>query len=281
MDIPDEIKKYEAQYAHLRAIDPTRSVSPRSRYMDQWQPSTMAGAGQPEIIKTPLTYEVARMALWIIVRQSLTKECKQFYIHSGNKEKLSHIIRAMIGDIDETSRYDPTKGIYLYGSYSSGKTWIMRQIITMIQTASLTMMYDNVSANIMSISYKTDIMMRARKEKSIAFLDDIFRNKDIIYIDDIGYEDDSQLVLWGNRENIIVHLIDILHKRYLQGARIHFTSNLQPKHPSASKNCIYKIYGQGTYDRLIEMTTPILWERDLNLRTGQHDSPFTPLNTNH
>jgi len=91
-----------------------------------------------------------------------------------------------------------------------------------------------------------------------------------IVIDDLGYEDDSQLVLWGNKENVVVHLTDILYQLYQsRKIKIYITSNIPLSSPSG--NDILSRYGKGTHDRLAEMTTPVLWAGNFNYRTGKSE----------
>lgn len=265
----EEIKALEEQYSHILA-DPLkrRPASLHERCKDAWTTGPDKSQLVPAIPQIRLDYDTAKRALWVIMYHVLTAAGKEFYIYQPNIPKLNDIIRVMVGDT--SGSYDVTKGIYMYGRYSHGKTWMMEQLRTMLHKAYYTGRYTDMQIP-MWISYKTDIMMRARAEKDIAFLNELFKGKRLIFIDDIGYEEDSQLVLFGNRENVIVHLVDILHKEYLAGAAIHFTSNLQLRHPDPATACIYKRYGQGTYDRLMQMCTPVLWSGDTNLRTGKKE----------
>lgn len=213
-----------------------------------------------------LQFEEAKAGFAAMIIEAAKAQNRELYIYGANKPKLNNILAAIVHDID--GAYNPSKGIYLYGRYSSGKTWMMDQLRVFLRQAYYTDWFSNVRLPYW-VSYKKDIMMRARMEKDISFISTMFNNKDLIFVDDLGYEDDSQLVLWGNRENIIVELVDILYRRYLDGAIINITSNLQLLHPDPSTPCIYKRYGQGTHDRLVEMCTGVFWDSDKNLRTGK------------
>lgn len=212
-----------------------------------------------------LTYDVAKKALWVQMKAALDKKKLEFFIAEDNKPLLNDMIRVLVDDFD--SEIDPTKGVYLYGSNSRGKTWIMTQLMLLIRHAKNSYMYNNVPDMPMMVSYKTNIMMRARKDKSIDFIGDMFRGKKLIFIDDIGYGLDSELVLYGQRENVIVHLVDILHREYLDGAKVFFTSNWMLSSHIDSNVTILNTYGQGTHDRIVEMCTACHWCGDINLRT--------------
>lgn len=241
-------------------------ISKRDKYIAEWHGSEGAHLKSEQIDPVPMTYEIARLALWHQMKAALAAKNKEFYITETNAKILPEIIRCMIGDVD--GMYNPGKGLYLYGPYSSGKTWIMKQIAKMLNQAKLTKWYDNVCA-VEWYSYKSNIMMRARKEKDISFISDIFRYKDVIIIDDLAYENDSELRLWGNTEEMVVHLVEILYDRYQNGATVHFTSNIQIYHPMDDQPSIQKKYGDATHDRLMEMCTPVRWDREINLRTQE------------
>jgi chromosomal replication initiation ATPase DnaA len=255
----DILKKYSGKNIYV-----SRKERERAKFQDLWEGTPMA---QPKVITEPveLTYEVAKAELWDIMKKNLGRET--FYIHPDNKDKLNNIIKAVVDDI--TGVYNPTKGIYLYGMNSHGKSWIMERIMDLIHRAYYSRKYSNVVAAPYVLSYKKNIMMRAKKENSIAFVGDVFKNKEIIYVDDLGYENGSELVLYGQRENMIVELVDILHGCYLKGAKVYFTSNVMPDSHIAENNTIMKLYGKGTHDRLLQMCTPVYWTGDKNLRTGQ------------
>lgn len=239
-------------------------VSRREKYIDAWVGTESKYLTSERVEPVELTFAAAKLALWTQMKKTLEKSGKEFYIAEQNKTPLNNMLHAMTGSVE--GDYNPGKGLYVYGPYSSGKTWIMEQICRMVNAAHLTGWYTNAE-KVTWYSYKTDIMMRARREKDIAFMSDIFSDKKVIVIDDIGYENDSELMLWGNRENIIVHLVDILYKCYLKGATVHFTSNIQIYNPKEDQPCMMKKYGEGTHDRLMEMCTKVRWHRDINLRT--------------
>ena len=254
----DILKKYAGKNIFV-----SRKDRERAKFQDLWEGTPMAPDKAPERIE--LTYEQAKIELWDIMKKSLGRDA--FYIHPENKDKLNNIIKAVVDDI--TGVYNPTKGIYLYGMNSHGKSWIMERIMDMIHRTYYSRKYSNVVAAPYVLSYKKSIMMRAKKENSIAFVGEIFKNKEIIYVDDLGYENGSELVLYGQRENMIVELVDILHGCYLKGAKVYFTSNVMPDSHIAENNTIMKLYGKGTHDRLLQMCTPVYWTGDKNLRTGQ------------
>jgi DNA replication protein DnaC len=262
-DVSPSIADIERQYQGRSVM---AYKSRRERYKEQWETGPDMSLIKSAVKRRDLSFEEAKEGFIIIIREAISAKGRALYIYEPNKAKLNNILHVMIGSVQ--GDYPVAKGIYLYGRYSSGKTWIMEHLGYLLKNAYYSMQFNNLSVPYM-VSYKNDIMMRARREKDIAFIDTIFKDKKLIIIDDLGYEDDSQLVLWGNRENIMIHLIDILYRCFHNGSIIHFTSNLQLRHPDPATPCIFKRYGQGTHDRMYEMTTPVFWDSDINLRTNK------------
>lgn len=241
----------------------SRKERDRARNQEAWQGTQMAKRVIPDPVE--LTYDEAKKAIWKQMKGVLDRKKLEFYIDEQNKPLLNDMIKVLIDDL--TGDMNPTKGVYLYGDNSRGKTWIMTQLMLMVRYAIDSCKFNNVHDRPMMISYKKTIMMRARKEGNIAFISEIFKGKKLIFIDDFGYGMDSELVLYGQKENMIVHLVDILHNEYLDGAKIFFTSNWMLDSYKEENVTILKTYGKGTHDRIVEMCTPAHWCGDINLRT--------------
>ena len=218
-------------------------------------------APEPEPVEEPepFDYDIARIALYKQMTRICDREGRDFYLAKNNGPKLTNILKSITDDI--TGDYDPCKGIYLYGTYSRGKSWIMQQIILMMQYAHWSGRYKRVP-KIKTMRYTTDITLRARQEGNIGFINDL---KGSIYLDDLGYESDEEkkaINLYGNKEMLVPELITKLHLLHLDGHKIYISSNLQPSE-------IYHTYGDKIGDRLKEMCTPVWWEGDYNLRTNK------------
>ena len=251
-NMTDSLESITTSYAGKRLYK-----TKRERYQDEWQ--TSPAAVGIEIERVAFTYELARIALWVMVTGALSQKGKTFTISAKASDRLTQIIKTITGDT--TGRYAVQKGIYLQGQPSSGKTFIMRSICSMVHKAYYTGWYNQICLPYW-FSYK-ELMLRARREGSIAFLNEIFRDKKMIFLDDLGYVDDVQINLYGNKEVVIVHLIDILYRMYTdKGAMIYITSNVDI-------STIQSSYGQATSDRLMEMVTPVTWTSGINFRTGQ------------
>lgn len=241
----DEIEAISAQYTGK-----TVYTSKKEKYQAEWKPSPMAQG--VEITRTEFTYDIMRLALHFTVTNQLKKEGKNFHINADNSKRLTRILKSITGCT--TGEYNPACGIFMYGPPSSGKTFIMKMICHTISRAYYTQWY-TLDSPAYFFSYK-DITMKARENGSIDFLRTYFDNRPIIFLDDLGYNQENQLTLFGNKENIISHLIDILYRKYIDnGYMIHITSNLTMEY-------ILSNLGQHTHDRIAHMCTPVSWMGD-------------------
>lgn len=250
-DIDNIISKYKGRDLSLvRNRD-----ADRSKFPNQDRPT-----GQYKIHKSEenlpdkeLDFDTAMQGFKTLLLQKSGK----VIIHPDNHVKLVNLIKNAIG---EPGPLTPSKGVYMSGDNSRGKTFTMTCLTAMMAFAWQAG-YKNGWDHFKLISFKTNIMFRAREEKDISFLTEIFTGARHIILDDLGYEDDIQLVLWGNKENIVVHIIDILyHEFQAHGTKLYITSNLPVK-------TILEKFGKGTHDRIMEMCTPISWGGNYNYRT--------------
>ncbi len=246
----------DLEAAHIGKKLPVSLKSRRQLYQESFGTSPMTVA-KYDTNTVPLTYETLDLALNYVNTKRLEKFSKKFIINEKCQDRLKQILLSITGDI--TGRYDVNKGIYLFGPPSTGKTFIMQSICSTLSKAYFTKWYSDIDLPYW-YSYK-DLMYRAREEKSISFLDTIFKGKKHIFIDDLGYEDDMVLNLYGNKEVVIKHLVDILYKLYTDhDAKIHFTSNVEI-------STIRDTYGATTADRLEHMCTGVTWISGINFRT--------------
>lgn len=231
------------------------SISTRSdRYKAQWTTSPMATSSAVDLVD--LTYTVARVALYKIIIAKLSETNREFKISDKAADRLKNILLNVTND--NTSRYNLQRGIYLFGPGSIGKTFIMRCIYDMLHKAYYSGRFSGIDIPHW-YEYKA-LMLRARKEGHIGFLQDIFAEAKIIFIDDIGYAGDNQLNLFGNKDAVIVHLIDVLYRHYTKtNCKIYFTSNLEIA--DIEREC-----GTLTSDRIIDMCSPVTWHSDINYR---------------
>jgi DNA replication protein DnaC len=210
----------------------------------------------PETTIPTLSYENYMIITINLMTKKLDSTGKKLNLNNKAMTILQHIHLNILQDPD--SDYNPYKGFYVYGPNSTGKSFALRHTFQSLSIARTSQKWSTPDAPKM-LSYKNDIMMRARAEKTIAFLAE-YRGS--YYIDDLGYNDSSDLNLYGNKEKFLPELVNILYEQHLKGHRQHFTSNV----PISE---IEKTYGKGTADRLREMCNLVLWQTEMNHRTGK------------
>jgi DNA replication protein DnaC len=232
-----------------------RKASKREQYQSEWQTSPMAQGVTVE--KVDFTYEIMRVALHYIVTNSsiLKRKGKRFTINDENAKRLKRILRSITGDI--TGEYNVNKGIFLFGPPSTGKTFIMESISYCLNNAYYTGWYHLDNAPY--YYYYKELTLMAKEKGSTGFLKNIFNDKKMIFIDDLGYKKETHTNIYG-KEDIVSLLVDILYRKYLEGAIIHITCNL-------NLDFILDNFGQETHDRIVDMCTPVSWMGD-NFRTG-------------
>jgi DNA replication protein DnaC len=250
--IQESIESITAKYVG-KAL-PVSKSSRREQYREQWQTSPITQG--VDIEKVDFSYDIMRIALHFAVTQKLKAKGKTFTINADNAKRLKRILMAITGDI--TGDYDTNKGIFMYGPPSSGKTFIMQSICHVLTKAFYTKWY-TLTSPAYFYNYK-DITLKAREQKSIDFLRTYFDHRDIIFLDDLGYDKENMINLMGTKENMVPHLIDVLYRKYLEGVSVHITSNLPLEF-------IKTEFGDHTHDRIVDMCTPVSWMGD-NFRTG-------------
>lgn len=134
------------------------------------------------------------------------------------------------------------KGIYLYGDYGSGKSYIMKALrrLSAIRERA-------VVRTLWSTSYKA---LKKDVDDQINFFSSY-----PLCIDDLGYEEQSDKDQRVNNFGTVTKVVqEVIRSRYeiRQEVVTCFTSN-------KSFDDIELLYGRGTCDRLIEMCTPLHW----------------------
>lgn len=249
-EVQNDIQKIVSQYTGRNLT--MRKASKREQYQEEWQTSPMAKPKHEQVEKVDFTYEIMRVALHYTVTNSmiLKRKGKKFTINKDNAIRLKRMLRSITGDI--TGDYNVNKGIFLFGPPSSGKTFILESISTVINNAYYTGWYHLESPT--AFFYYKELILLAKQKGNTGFLKEIFNDKKIIFIDDLGYKNESTINLYG-KEDIFSLLVDILYRKYLEGAIIHISCNL-------TLQLINDQFGPETHDRIVDMCTPVSWMGD-------------------
>jgi len=138
--------------------------------------------------------------VWETMVKQLRAEKKDVTVIPEYNDHQKEIIKGILNcalSFDMFGQQNPARGIYLFGEHSTGKTFVMKTISQCIQNLSVS---NVTNAYRLSIWDYKSMMLRARKEKSVGFIDDMKGN---IYLDDFGYLDKSEIKIYGQDENTV------------------------------------------------------------------------------
>ncbi|MEM9648859.1 MAG: hypothetical protein AAF969_10275 [Bacteroidota bacterium] len=162
-------------------------------------------------------------------------------------------------------KLDVTKGLYIWGQHSRGKTAFAKALVQLMNQAHKEG-FTHIP-KVHSYSYKT-IHTNSKRDGNSKKQ---YSHPESIFMDDLAWRGEANLNLYGNEENLVSDIIQYRLERLIvcrrdymyRTEKVHgisiFTSNFSP-----SK--IKEIYKTGVYDRLIEMCNIVHWDGDDSLR---------------
>ena len=216
-------------------------------------------------------------ALWksIVEKPELT-------ITNHNREVVKQIIQ-WITNLEYDHKYDQgkgcgwedcdckllkeNKGLYIWGKHGRGKTSLIKTIAHAMNNASR---HFSHIPSVKIYDYKS-IYNKVKSQQKTA---NLYFKKGSIVMDDLGWDGEGELKIFGTRVNLVSDIIYNRHKSRLNAMaesrykkeKTHglsiFTSNISPED-------ILELYGEGVYSRLIEMCNIIHWDGDKNLRLNE------------
>ena len=166
-------------------------------------------------------------------------------IDTSDKNQLK-VIKWLDGFYDSFSLVTPSKGLYLHGSFGSGKTFLTSALLNELSIAK------NVDVEIVYFPNA----LRTLKEDwdNFASLMHWYQTVDILLLDDIGAE---KVTDWG-RDEI---LGTILQSRMEAQKTTFFTSNLTieelEQHLSLSNNSVDKVKSRRIIERIKQLAMPM------------------------
>jgi hypothetical protein len=206
------------------------------------------GKGAPVRRGLALPYEEARTVVNVIYQRELLARNRYPIWDEDTELLLEKITRYFIGDPGDPTRPDVdwiplTKCVFLYGAVGVGKTFLFRVMRTLTQAVPINeMAFQIVSAK--------KIILAVHNAKSMAPIGKLHFGG--LLIDDLG-EENQQSLIYGEAQDPMDHLLSDRYESHIEtGLPTHFTSNKLPSQLEA-------IYGTRNYDRLLEMTVPLLF----------------------
>lgn len=163
-----------------------------------------------------------------------------------NRQVLSDLLKYFEGD--ETGKYNPRKGIFLYGPVGAGKTTILRAFLSLPWQDTHVDDWLNNRTKVISC---LDVIANLERQGSGEDVEERYLTGAYLF-DDIGSEPPFKYAKPGAKPR----MGSLLERRYMRGKGItHFTSNLTPK-------LISDVYGKRVGDRIDEMCNFVLLKGD-------------------
>lgn len=201
-------------------------------------------------VRKVLKMDDARLPFWKVYTSVIKREPTVTVQNAKNLKKVLHWLLNWKNEqaaID--GQLDPTKGLYIYGGFGRGKTDLINTL--RIFCSKALQHYDNIPKLPAFMSYK-GMLQKARAGHNTAWQ---YEKKEIAIIDDLGFNDEAQIKLFGNTIDLVGEIIYNRHGMYKRDHnwKTIMTSNLSPE-------AIQDINGDGVMGRLIEMCNIIHWD---------------------
>lgn len=215
----------------------------RSRRKTGVKPTPAAKLAYVQIEKRELTPLEATNYIAREMQDALIKQGKnpKLIFHPNNLPLMEEIALNVISPKE--------KGIFLLGDNSAGKSFALLQSFKAINKLSYTGRYTNTPKTTI---YDYEYLMQSCQDAK--GLSPLYKMVGDIALDDLGYNNESNINIMGTKVNFLVKVVYHLHKHYMAGNKVSFTSNL-------TLDFIQGNYGKGTRDRIEEMTTVRTWKQ--------------------
>lgn len=240
------------QYRGRNLYDPRAKRSYSQKALDKYEDLTFTPViytpepEQPKFINADEFLKYLREAT--IVYKN-THNIKQLYTHPENVQTIKDIAAWACGDID--GKFDPTKGLYIYGKHGSGKTDF---VLTLVNTMTvLSRKYDNIFK---FKPYSYNAMYEAIRSGNI----DILTRKESqnIYMDDFLYQDKNEARVYGNNDRVADLVVTRMYELFKAGYMHIMTSNYPYNQINQDED--NPNLHPGSMDRLTEMFNFIYWK---------------------
>ena len=204
-----------------------------------------------------LSFDIASTVIEKIYGLELSRKNKGRWLDEEQKQVLDNIIKYFIGD--PTSPYALHKGLFLYGGYGVGKTFLFRAMQTLCKISPIqTMQFEEVSTKTFVTSWKNFKESKDKKNNPV-----VQYGRGNLLLDDLG-EEPQTIMSYTNAENPIDEL---LSERYIAfdrfGQLTHVTSNLGlGESETALEDQLTRLYGSRILDRFNDMFEVILLPGD-------------------
>ncbi len=197
--------------------------------------------------KKEVKYVLQKDVLWRLFKKH---SIDNYIIDLRNEKLIFTVLKYFLKDKNFNSdniivnKADFKKGLFIYGSYGTGKTLLMETIRKVGKDLITNVNCNDVWFSVINTASFVDDYMKSTSDKHSNFsLKNYHKGK--LYIDDLGFEKKA-----FNKTEL---LADLLFERYRNNAVTFVTTNLSPLQ-------ITEKYGGRIGDRLQEMFNIIKWE---------------------
>lgn len=187
------------------------------------------------------SYDNLKLRVWQAMTARAKKYNRALHFDTRNKAAMETILKTML---DPTER----KGIFLVGSWGTGKSFVIESILQAI--LYLSYQYDNIKP--ISMHRYESIMQGVLQEKSDLYIQNQLRGS--VFIDDIGYQEQYTVKVWGNTHNVIDLITTRLYTLYDHHNRIIATGNYSIDIMLENGMC-----NHGSASRMREIFKEIIW----------------------
>lgn len=160
--------------------------------------------------------------------------------------------------------FNETRGVFLFGNNSSGKSFMMDRFCRVINKASVLnyvskygRFKEPVKINKMLAIRYTHIFDSVQSDGKLDCIrikeNELMENDADIYIDDLGYNRNYFVNAYGTKVNLVEKMIELCYSVFKRGNKVFINSNLD-------FDFILKNFGKGVHDRLSEMCYPKYYE---------------------
>lgn len=203
-----------------------------------------------------IDFATAKKVVMHIYGQDLARKNKGIDFTKEQEEILDNVIRYFINDPD--GPYNPFKGLFIYGAYGVGKTWLFRVMSTFCRIVPINeMQFQEVATKTFIETFKD---YRDAKDKSKKSNPIIKYSRGDLLLTDLG-EEQQIINSYKNEEHPMDLLLSERNIAWDQfGNRTHVTSNLgEGDSDDALSEQIEQIYGTRQLDRFYDQFEFILF----------------------
>ncbi len=204
--------------------------------------------------RTPITYDEARLAMWIVIKERLAHEGRTFQPDEHTVRfirqllawgcQLSGPVQGSWGTFD--AELDPRRGLWVYGKPGVGKTFLIECFtVAMAALGHLDRAFRFINMKVLE--------QQLRASRNLAMLNKF--TSGFWILDDVGFEKASKI--WGNVVEPFEVIINHRYERFKRGRILTIVTSNYPMIGPNGEDVIKEAYGPRLASRVHEMFQPV------------------------